>query len=517
MKDVCALIPMSRGNGVMGEVNGSASSVCGAPPGCWMVGLCNATAKYLTAETFGFKINANGVSLKKKQLWMLEPAEKDLICFKSHLNKYLSVDQYGNVLCEQDERDDHCLFEVSVTDDEFGRWAVRNVTRGYYLGASGDKLVCSAKLPTDADLWTVHLAARPQVNIRSLGRKRYAHLSEARDEIQFDANVPWGEDTLFTLEFRDDKYAIHSCNNMYLCRDGKLKKECTRDCLFCIEYHHGSLALRDHQGHYLSPIGSRAVLKTRSNTVTKDELFALEDSLPQASFVALLNQRYVSVKQGVDVTANQEEVSDHERFQLECDPSTGRWYVRTMQDKYWTLEAGGGIQANASKPTSNALFDFIWQADGSVAFRANNGKFIASKKSGHLYANADNPDDECARFYFYLINRQVLVLKSEQGFVGFRANSAKLECNKAAYDTIIVEKGERGQVFFKSEAGGGYWQAGSDGLTADSPAPEGFHIELREANRMAIKNTSGQYLHTEKNGGFKLGDSDPTRATLWEF
>ena len=67
------------------------------------------------------------------------------------------------------------------------------------------------------------------------------------------------------------------------------------------------------------------------------------------------------------------------------------------------------------------------------------------------------------------------------------------------------------------QAGGGYWQAGSDGLTADSPSPEGFHIELREANRMALKNTAGQYLVTEKNGGFKLGDNDPTRATLWEF
>lgn len=67
------------------------------------------------------------------------------------------------------------------------------------------------------------------------------------------------------------------------------------------------------------------------------------------------------------------------------------------------------------------------------------------------------------------------------------------------------------------QAGGGYWQAGSDGLSADSPTPEGFHIELREANRMAIKNTSGQYLQTEKNGGFKLGDNDPSKATLWEF
>ena len=48
----------------------------------------------------------------------------------------------------------------------------------------------------------------------------------------------------------------------------------------------------------MAPIGSRAVLKTRSTAVTKDELFSLEDSLPQASFVAASNARYVSVKQG---------------------------------------------------------------------------------------------------------------------------------------------------------------------------------------------------------------------------
>jgi hypothetical protein len=48
----------------------------------------------------------------------------------------------------------------------------------------------------------------------------------------------------------------------------------------------------------LAPIGSRAVLKTRSLAVTKDELFSLEDSLPQASFIAAANSRYVSVKQG---------------------------------------------------------------------------------------------------------------------------------------------------------------------------------------------------------------------------
>ena len=71
----------------------------------------------------------------------------------------------------------------------------------------------------------VHLAARPQVNLRSIGRKRYAHLSEEdQDEIHVVETVPWGEDTLFTLEFREDvnKYAVHTCNNQYLQKDGKL-------------------------------------------------------------------------------------------------------------------------------------------------------------------------------------------------------------------------------------------------------------------------------------------------------
>ena len=43
------------------------------------------------------------------------------------------------------------------------------------------------------------------------------------------------------------------------------------------------------------------------------------------------------------------------------------------------------------------------------------------------------------------------MLKGEQGFVGYRANSLKMECNKANYETIKVERGEQGQVFFRGE------------------------------------------------------------------
>jgi len=275
-----------------------------APPpekGSWTIGLINSRFKYLSAETFGFKINANGKAMKKKQVWILEPyGDGDSICLRSHMHKFLAVDQFGNVTCENEEKDDTAKFEISVCDDFSGRWAFRSVTRGYFLGASADNLVCSAKSPGDGELWYVNLAARPQVNLRSVGRKRFARLSEEQTEIQVEENVPWGSDTLFTLEFREDanKYAVHTSNNQYLMRDGRLVPELSKDCLFACEYHGGYIALRDQTGLYLSPIGSRAVLKTRSNVVTKDELFSLEDSLPQASFQAVSNQRFVSIKQG---------------------------------------------------------------------------------------------------------------------------------------------------------------------------------------------------------------------------
>jgi len=44
-----------------------------------------------------------------------------------------------------------------------GRWALKNLQRGYFLGSSQDELKCTAKAPGEAEYWLVHLAARPQV------------------------------------------------------------------------------------------------------------------------------------------------------------------------------------------------------------------------------------------------------------------------------------------------------------------------------------------------------------------
>lgn len=138
--------------------------------GCWTIGLINVQYKYLTAETFGFKINSNGASLKKKQIWTLEPVpgQANAIYLKSHLDKYLAVDSFGNVTCESEERESGCRFLISVAEDNSGKWALKNINRGYFLGASSDKLTCTAKTPGNSEYWFVHLAARPQVCIRTV-------------------------------------------------------------------------------------------------------------------------------------------------------------------------------------------------------------------------------------------------------------------------------------------------------------------------------------------------------------
>ena len=264
----------------------------------WNLGLMNdASSKYLTLETFGFKLNVNGVSLKKKQMWTLEQDEGSQICyFRSHLNRYLSADPKGNVKCEDEERGEETKFTVETQSS--GKWAIKSVY-GAYFGGENDQLKCIAK-PTGTELWCIQLAMHPQVNLKSSRRTRFAHLNTKTDTLDATEIIPWGADAMITLEFDDSqgKYAIVASDGKYLSNDGSLHEDTGKKSLFTIEFHEGELAFRTDKGTYLTAVGTGKIQAGKNTTVGKDELFTMQDSPPQVSFIGPKAGRRLSIHQG---------------------------------------------------------------------------------------------------------------------------------------------------------------------------------------------------------------------------
>lgn len=286
-------------------MNGRASlSVAGSPGDIhWRIGLVNYQGKYLTAESFGFKINASGTNLRKKQVWTIEqdPHEDDTVYIRSHLGRYLSGDRKGGATCESESCGDAEKFIIQYNPDGSGRWAIGNRTSGYYFGATEDNVRCYEKQPTMSEWWMVHLAIHPLVNLRNVNRQKYARLNEGTDHIEVTEIIPLGQDSLFTLEYRDGFYCIKTSYNRHLCRDGSLADSTSDDTMFTLEIKSGvstaGVALRDSSGKYLTAVGKEGVMMSRNKTVGKDELFVIERSQPQVFFTAH-NSKMASIRQG---------------------------------------------------------------------------------------------------------------------------------------------------------------------------------------------------------------------------
>uniref|UniRef100_A0A8C6TLJ3 Fascin n=1 Tax=Neogobius melanostomus TaxID=47308 RepID=A0A8C6TLJ3_9GOBI len=467
-------------------------------------GLINHEGRYLTAESFGFKVNASAPSLKKKQVWTLEQDSKDshVVYLRSHLGRYLASDKDGKVSCEADSHISDCRFLIVAQSD--GRWVLQSKPHLRFFGGSRDYLSCFAQFISDTELWAMHLALHPQANLRSVARKRYVRLSTEDGEVAVDMNIPWGVAALLTLVYLDGKYGLKTCDSRFLSNDGKLLTQSGRGTAYTLEFKVGKLAFKDCEGKYLSPMGPTGTLRSgRCSKPGKDELFDLEESHPQVVLTAA-NARYVSIRQGVSLAANQEDETDMETFQMEIEKESKKCTFRTSQGNYWALVAHGGIQSTATEVSADTMFSVEWL-----------GHKVALKKNGQLLAVSDSVGED-ELLSIKLINRPMLILRGQNGFICHHKNSNTLDASRSIYDIFTLQH-SNGAYQIKGMTGQ-YWYVNSSLVVcSDGEVPEDFSIELLERGRLAIRGKNGKYLRGDPGGLLKGDGLTLNNSVLWEY
>ena len=483
----------------------------------WTLGLINSANKYLTAETFQAKVTCNGATLKKKQIWCMEKVGGDVIALRASTGKFLGSDKDGKVDASSEEigPDQKFIFETHPD----GKVAIRSEAYGRYIGGSGDNISGFDQSVSATNLFTIHLAIHPQVNIRNVNRKTYMHLVEETGELCCNEEIPWGYDAVIILEFHGGKYALRASNTMYLTRTGSLVEDITKDALFQIVFKGSQVAFLDCNSKYLTAVGASATVQSRKASIGKDELFELMDSRPQVQLIAN-NGKYLSIREGLEVRAKQTEVTDKEIFQMEPANMTDfsgnvKWVFRSSNKQMWS-SSGSTIKSDApdSPVADTSLFTVEWMGP-MVALKASNGKYISIKPNGQTAANSAEITDNC-KFVFEFINRPILVMRGEYGFVGVKGGSGTLDCNRSQYDVFgVVGSGGTYQI---KGANGKFFKIESDGtLSINGDSPTDFFFELRANSRMVIIAPNGKFLKGQQNGSFTASGDSIASNTLWEY
>lgn len=485
----------------------------------WALGFRDSTGKYLTVESFGHRMNINGPSMKNKQIFQIEQDDGAgaKVYIKTPHGRFMTAKADGTWGADAETRGPNEEFEIEVQPD--GRWALKS-SHGLYCGGVGEKIDAFTKEIADDRLFTVNLAMHPQVCIWNVNRKTYLHLEG--EVVNADEPIPWGADATITLIFFDKtgKYGLQTCDGRFLKSDGTLTNVDTDPTIqFTLDMFGGQMAFRASNDKYLTCLGGKGTCRaTKQGPPGKDELFVLEDSHPQIKMTSWQGKK-VSVRSSVEATANQTETTDAERFQIEID-NNGLWNIRTHKNTFWYTADDGTVMTDGdSKAPANSKFTIDWLNE-KIAIKGSNGKYVTVKKNGGLVAKDSETSDESV-FVYELINRPLLVLRGQHGFISTTDKSKQLmSCSAKAYAFHMHVKAGVCQI---SDPLNQHWEVNGDAsaVSVSGQGPSKFYLEFVGLSKIALKHVtedgSSFYLKSHNNGGVTVDGTKIEASTTFEF
>ncbi|XP_053142035.1 fascin-like isoform X2 [Hemicordylus capensis] len=487
-------------------------------------GLVNAANRYLTAEPFRFQVAATGKQLKPRQVWILQfvtphgagaagPGEGagQKLHLISALKRYLAADTNGKVTCDQDKPGPQTFFLLHQYPD--GKVTLQNEQSKRFLGGAEENVTCFAQVATETEKWTLHLAVHPNVAIYSPNRKRYLRCDDKAGMLRCDRDMPWGAESVITLyyDFVVKKYGLRNGGGKLLASNGSLVPEITPQTLYSLEVNGGLVAFRDEEGKYLTGRegGMRAIKMDKPG---RDELFSMESSPAQVSIRSSSTSKFICCRPGADLYANAMAVGNTEIFQLLFDDTTKKVCFRGYCGTYMSLGPNDCI-VSGSKQDKNVWFDLQYQ-EQKVSLRIGD-KYVSMRPNGQLLAIpkvAGKSED----FLLVLVNRPLLVLHSDAGYVGLGNSVKHLEANCVSYVASSLSLTEEG--YYNFQIGNNYWALDKDGqIMAASDHPSNFTIQFASSSCLILKASNNKFIVAEQGGRFWAGASDSSNATLFHY
>jgi len=478
----------------------------------------DSNGNYLTAESFGFRVTATGKTLRKKQIFIVERTGEDVF-IKTPMGRYLSFKADGKFNGDSEGKGADEVLKVEAQVD--GRWAFKTA-RGYYIGGSGENLDAYTKVLGADRVWTMELAMHPQVCLMNFNRKRF--VSVINNDFVCTSDVPWGGESMVMLVYNaaTGLYALRAMNGLYLSDQGSAVSEGSAGA-FILHFKDQLVAFQSVKTKkFLTAMGPTGNMRSTKDgksspdlVVSHDELWVIQDSEPQFKLKSASKLQFCSGKTGLEVTANQSSAGFNEFFQFEINPANKQWSLRNNKGKFWSVQADGSVHATCppEKRGATEFFSAEWRGP-RLSLKASNGNYISVKPNGALVATGNAVNDD-SMFIYEIINRPMLILRGEYGFVSM-LQSGFLESNSSSPTPfkLHVSAGE----CLISGMNDKFWSVKVPGISVTGDNPEKYTMEFVEHSKVAIKAVAnGKYLQGAQNGGFTATGSNIDASTLWEY